>query len=162
MDLIRKSEDGRIITISSKGLLAMPRLKIDLNDPEFKSRKFSVSKAYYQSKLAQVMYTIWLSNELKDTNTKVNSIRVPAVQVDMSKYAGLPEFLKKIFALKSKNSLKPSDMAETYKYLVVSDDLKEISGKYFNEKNQTIPFTKYQQDPKMINDLMVLTNTYIK
>lgn len=161
MDLLKKSDDGRIITISSKGLLAMPGLKISFDDPEFKYRKFSVSKAYYQSKLAQVMYTQWLANKMKGTNVKVNSIRVPAVQVDIAKYANLPNFMKKIYAIKSKNSITPSKMAETYKHLLTSDDVKDLSGLYFNEKNQVIPFTKYQEDSDSINSLMNLTKKYI-
>jgi len=57
LEALQRSEQGRVITISSKGLAVYPFLKVDLADPEFKQRKFSVHKAYYQSKLAQVMYT---------------------------------------------------------------------------------------------------------
>jgi NAD(P)-dependent dehydrogenase (short-subunit alcohol dehydrogenase family) len=52
---VKRSEQGRIITISSKGLISYPFLRVDLADAEFARRKFSVQKAYYQSKLAQVM-----------------------------------------------------------------------------------------------------------
>ena len=47
-----------------KGVLAKPWLKIDLEDTEFRHRKFSVTNAYYQSKRAQVMYTYWLAKHL--------------------------------------------------------------------------------------------------
>jgi NAD(P)-dependent dehydrogenase (short-subunit alcohol dehydrogenase family) len=55
LDLLRNSEQGRIITVASQGLIMHPLLKVDLDDPEFKKRHYSVSKAYYQSKLAQVI-----------------------------------------------------------------------------------------------------------
>ena len=48
LDLIKKSEQGRIITVASQGLMMHPRLTVYLNDPEFKTRKFSVPMAYYQ------------------------------------------------------------------------------------------------------------------
>ena len=162
MNLLKKSDNGRIITISSKGLLAMPNLKIRFDDLEFLNRKFSVVKAYYQSKLAQMMYTLWLAEELKDTNITVNSIRVPAVQIDISKYPNLPGFMKKMYQFKSKFSLSPLEMAATYQYLATSEDLNGVTGKYFNEKNKEVKFTKYQKNQPVIKQLMELTMKYMK
>ncbi|MBE9511075.1 MAG: dehydrogenase, partial [Bacteroidetes bacterium] len=153
---------GRIITISSKGLLAKPSLKINFNDPELLSKKFGIVTAYYQSKLAQIMYTLWLSKELKDTNITANSIRVPAVRVDVSKYPNLSGFLKKIYKFKSRFSLPPGKMAETYEYLSTSDELKDKSGEYFNEKNETVKFSNYQKNWIEIEKLMELTLKYLK
>ena len=94
MDLLKKSNQGRIITIASQGLVMHPRLTVDINDPEFKYRKFSVPKAYYQSKLAQVMYTYWLAEQLKDTAVTVNCIRVTNVKVDTNRYPNISGFMK--------------------------------------------------------------------
>ncbi len=41
IDLIQKNKQGRIITIASQGLVMHPKLKVDLNDPGFKKRKYS-------------------------------------------------------------------------------------------------------------------------
>jgi len=60
-DAVANSSQGRVITIASKGLMAKRFLKVDLEDPEFKEKTFSIENAYYQSKLAQIMYTYWLS-----------------------------------------------------------------------------------------------------
>ena len=162
LDLLKNSNNGRIITISSKGLLAKPFLKINLNDPELRRENFNIVKAYYQSKLAQIMYTIWLSKELKDSNVTVNSIRVPAVRVDVSKYPNLSGFLKIIYKFKSRFSLSPRKMAETYEYISTSDELKDRSGEYFNEKNQKVKFSIYQQNWNNIEKLIELTLKYIK
>lgn len=162
LNLLKKSEDGRIITISSKGLIAKPRLKINLTDPEFKKRKYSLVNAYYQSKLAQIMYTIWLSKKLESTNITVNAIRVPAVKVDVSKYTNLSGFMKKIYKLKSRFSLSPVEMAKTYKYLATSKELLGITGKHYNEKNQQVKFTNYQKDTTEIQKLMDLTFKYFE
>ena len=162
LDLLKNSNNGRIITVSSKGLLAKPSLKINFNDPELLSKKFGIVTAYYQSKLAQIMYTLWLSKELKDTNITANSIRVPAVRVDVSKYPNLSGFLKKIYKFKSRFSLLPSKMAETYEYLSTSDELKDKSGEYFNEKNQKVKFSNYQRNWGNIEKLMELTLKYIE
>ncbi|MBE9510758.1 MAG: SDR family NAD(P)-dependent oxidoreductase [Bacteroidetes bacterium] len=162
LDLLKNSDNGRIITISSKGLLAKPFLKINFSDPELLSGKFNIVKAYYQSKLAQIMYSLWLSKELKDTKITVNSIRVPAVRIDISKYPNLSGLLKKIYKFKSRFSLSPVKMAETYKYLSTSEEVKNRSGEYFNEKNEIVKFSNYQKNWIEIEKLMKLTLKYLK
>ncbi|WP_105614257.1 SDR family NAD(P)-dependent oxidoreductase [Vallitalea okinawensis] len=161
LDAIKASSQGRILTVSSKGLLSMPGLKVDLNDPEFKKRKFNLTKAYYQSKLAQVMYTYWLAKQLKNTPVTVNSIRVTAVQVDINRYANLSAFYKKIYSLKSKFSLTPEEMAKTYTYLATSSDVNHISGSYFDENNKKVGSSKYSHDSGHIDEIMKLTMSYI-
>ncbi len=108
------------------------------------------------------MYTLWLSKELKDTNITANSIRVPAVRVDVSKYPNLPGGLKKIYKFKSRFSLSPVKMAETYKYLSTSEEVKNRSGEYFNEKKEIVKFSSYQKNWIEIEKLMELTLKYIE
>ncbi|PKO14458.1 MAG: dehydrogenase [Chloroflexi bacterium HGW-Chloroflexi-10] len=161
LDLLRKSDDPRILTVSSKGLLAMPMLKVDLVDPEFKTGKFAVNKAYYQSKLAQVMYTYWLARELKADGISVNAIRVPAVQVDISRHPGISPFMKWVYQQKSKKSITPSRMAETYTFLATNPGIKGVSGKYFDENNQEVKSNKYTSNWDNINDVIKLTKKYL-
>ena len=113
MAALKNSARGRILTVSSKGLLAKPFMKIDLQDPEYRHKKFSVSNAYYQSKRAQVMYTYWLADKLRDANITANCIRVTAVKVDINKYPNISPMMKRLYALKSKSALTPEEMAET-------------------------------------------------
>jgi len=160
-DALKQSERGRVITIASKGLMAKPFLKVDLDDPEFRKRPFSVEKAYYQSKRAQVMYTYWLVEEAKDTAVTVNSIRVPAVRVDMSKYEHLPMFLKKVYAFKSKFALSPEEMAEVYTYLAVADEVSQVTDVYFDEKKRPVTPVKYAQQTENIVAVMDLTMRYL-
>jgi NAD(P)-dependent dehydrogenase (short-subunit alcohol dehydrogenase family) len=161
LDLLKKSDDPRILTVSSKGLLAMPMLKVDLVDPEFKTGKFSVNKAYYQSKLAQVMFTYWLARELKADAISVNSIRVPAVQVDISRHPGISPFMKWVYQQKSKKSITPSTMAEAYTFLATNPGIKGVSGKYFDENNQEVKSNKYTSNWDNINDVIKLTKKYL-
>ncbi len=159
-DLIEKSEDGRIITIASKGLLAMPGLKVNLEDPEYKNRKFSVTKAYYQSKLAQIMYTYWLADTLKDRHISVNCIRVTAVKVDLDRHPNITGLQKFAYRLKSKKCIEPEKMAETYTYLATDPTVKGMTGKYFDEHNQVISSGKYTSDTGNIHEVMELTQAY--
>ena len=160
LDLIKKSEQGRIITVASKGLMLHPRLIVDFNDPEYKARQFSVPKAYYQSKLAHVMYTYWLAKKLSGTNITVNCVRVTNVKIDISRYSNLSSLMKFMYSIKSKFSISPDEMAKTYTYLATSADLNKTTGKYFDEKNQTVDSSSYSKDEKNIEDLMNLTLEY--
>jgi len=162
LDAVKNSEQGRIITIASKGLKAKPLLKIDLKDPEFRKKKFSLVDAYYQSKRAQVMYTYWLAQRLKDTNITANCIQVSAVRVDVSKYSNLPSIMRSIYSFKGKFALSPEEMAETYTYLATSDEVKSITGKYFNEKRRPVKSNKSTYQIENIEKIMNLTLSYLE
>ena len=161
LDLLKKSKQGRIITIASKGLLMHPNLKVDLNDPEFKTRKFSVPKAYYQSKLAQVMYTYWLVDQLKNTTVTANCIRVTNVKVDVNRYPNISAFMKWVYKLKSKSALSPEEMAQTYTWLATAPELNNTTGKYFNEKQQEVQSSAYSLKKENIKVLMNMSMKYM-
>lgn len=161
LDLIKASKQGRIITVASQGLMLHPGLTIDLKDPEYKERKFSVANAYYQSKLAQVMYTFWLAKKLSNTRITVNCIRVTNVKIDVSRYPNLSGLMKFMYSIKSRFSITPYEMAKTYTYLATSADLNKTTGKYFNEKNKSVESSKYSTDEKNIEDLICLTQKYL-
>ncbi len=161
MDLIKKSDQGRIITIASQGLVMYPNLTVDISDPEFKNRKFSVPKAYYQSKLAQVMYTYWLSEQLIKTAITVNCLRVTNVKVDTGRYPNISVFKKFLYKLKSSFSISPEEMARTYTYLATSLELQKVSGKYFNEKNKSVSSSSYSIKKENIENVMQLTMRYL-
>ena len=160
---LKRSKQGRIITISSKGLMVYPRLKVSLEDPEFRNRKFSVQKAYYQSKLAQVMYTYWLADQLSDTATTANSIRVTNVRIDVDeRYPGVPAIMRKMYAIKSKFAITPEKMAETYTYLATSPEIKQTTGAYFDDPQHSVSSSAYSRDPENIEQLMALTRSFIQ
>lgn len=162
LDKIKASDNGRIITVSSKGLLATPFLKINLEDPEFRNRKFSMQKAYYQSKRAQIMFTYYLARELADTNVTVNCIRVTAVKIDLSRFPNISGIKKWIYKKKSNKSITPEKMAKSYTFMATNEKLKGITGKYFNEKNQIVDSNKYSKDETNIIAVMALTKKYFE
>jgi NAD(P)-dependent dehydrogenase (short-subunit alcohol dehydrogenase family) len=163
LDAIKRSEQGRIMTISSKGLVTYPFLKVDLDDPEFQKRKFSVQKAYYQSKQAQVMYTYWLAETLGGTAVTANSIRVTNVQIDVDeRYPNMPTLLRKMYALKSRFSITPEEMAQTYTYLALSPDVAQTSGKYFDDPEHVVDSSAYTHDWENIEKIMQVTRRFIK
>ena len=77
LPLIRKSEAGRIVNVSS--ILGSLTLHSDPKSPIYASKSF----AYDASKSALNAYTIHLAHELKDTKIKVNSAHPGWVKTDM-------------------------------------------------------------------------------
>jgi NAD(P)-dependent dehydrogenase (short-subunit alcohol dehydrogenase family) len=68
LPLMRKSTPSRIVNVSSLGQQA-----IDFSDVML-TRGYSGSRAYCQSKLAQIMFTIDLARELDGTGVTVNAL----------------------------------------------------------------------------------------
>ena len=160
LDQLNKSEDARVITVASKGLVLHPGLKIDLDDPEFKDKEFSVSKAYYHSKLAQVMYTYWLAEKMQSKLT-ANCIRVTNVKIDLSRYPNVSSFNKFLYSIKSRFSISPEAMAETYTYLATNKEAKGKTSLYWDENKRTVSSSKYSKDLEAQEKLMELTKSYL-
>lgn len=158
---LERSKQGRIITIASKGLIAHPFLKVRLDDPEFRKGGYSVEKAYYHSKMAQIMYTYWLAEKYQNKSITANCVRVTNVRVDISRYPNLSNIAKKLYAMKSKYSITPQQMAEVYVWLATSPETLKYSGEYFDEKCQKVSSGKYSKDPKNIREIMKITGKYV-
>lgn len=77
LPLIRKSEAGRIVNLSS--VLASLTMHADSKSPIYNSRSF----AYNASKAALNQFTIHLAASLADTNIKVNSVHPGWVKTDL-------------------------------------------------------------------------------
>lgn len=158
---LQVSSQGRVITVSSKGLITQPFLKVNLEDPEFQRRPYQPAKAYYQSKLAQVMYTYWLAEQLQESKITVNCVRVTNVRIDLDRYPDLSPFLKKLYAVKSRFALTPDEMARAYTYLAMDPDLDNVTGKYFDEHFKKVSSSRYSLNKKNQHLLMDLTMSYV-
>ncbi len=148
LDLMKRSAPARILNVSSKGLLVYPRLRIDFEDLNFQRKKFSSEKAYYHSKLAQVMFTYELSRRLEGSGVTANCIRVPSVKVDLDRLTDLPPLMRFAYRLKRSLAISPERMAETYAYLALAPELEGVSGKCFDEHNRPVGTSEPSMDPE--------------
>jgi NAD(P)-dependent dehydrogenase (short-subunit alcohol dehydrogenase family) len=155
------SDQGRVITVSSQGLMMHPGLKVNFEDPEFTQGGFRVDKAYYQSKLAQVMYTIWLAEKYRGTPKTANCVRVTNVKIDVERYPDLSAIQKWLYSIKSRFSISPAEMAKVYVWLAMEPKLSTVSGKYYDEKYRVVSGGKWAENPDNIRQLMELTRKYI-
>ena len=116
--LLEKSESGRIINISSQGLMIYPFMKLDFENLAGQKR-YSPAKTYYQNKLALLMLSLYMRKHWK--GIKVQAIRVTNVKVDMCRYNHLSAFMKNLYKIKSKLSISPEEMAKVYTALSTED-----------------------------------------
>jgi NAD(P)-dependent dehydrogenase (short-subunit alcohol dehydrogenase family) len=161
MPELLSSTQPRVVTVASKGLLLFPRLRVDLDDPEFRRRRFSVPAAYYQSKLAQVMYTTWLAIRHAGTALTANCVRVPNVRIDVARYPDLSPIQRWAYGLKQRFAITPEVMAETYVWLALDPALAAATGTYVDERRQRVQPNAWARDPRHVQALMEVTAGYV-
>lgn len=143
VEVLKKSEDGRIINVSSNShqLNAKP----DLNDIEL-NQNYNPLAAYGNAKL----YLIWISqyfakqfaeNNLK--NITINTLHPGAVATNFGVNSNLGGLLNFFGKLARPFFRTPEQGAETILYLATSDEGKGITGKYFENKKMKQASQKY-------------------
>ena len=157
LDLMKKSAPSRILTVASKGLEAYPFLDIQFDNLNGE-RKFSPQLAYYQSKLAQVMFTYDLAEELAGSGINVNCIWVPSVALPDDRLSGLPDWQKKIYQLKRKMAISPVRMAETYTSLVMDDAYTNVTGKVWDHHLNAVKTNRNSYRSETWIKLRAITN----
>jgi len=115
---LEKSKSGRIINISSQGLMLYPFMKLDFENLAGQ-KHYSPAKTYYQNKLALLMLSLYMRKHWK--GIKIQAIRVTNVKVDMRRYDHLSAFMKKLYKIKSRFSISPEEMAKVYTALSTED-----------------------------------------
>lgn len=131
-DLLKKSDDGRIINVSS-----VAHESADFDEEDFMLVKnYSGYTAYVNSKLYNLWFTYKLHRSLNNSKVKVYALH-PGVISTKLLYAGF------------KMSGSPLTVgAETPVYLASSDDVINLSGKYFIKKKPS-KSSKLSYDEKL-------------
>jgi NAD(P)-dependent dehydrogenase (short-subunit alcohol dehydrogenase family) len=100
---------GRVIAAGSKGLSAMPWLRLDLDDFDSRQR-WSPVRAYYRSKLAQLAFTA----ELRRRGVVATALRIPSVRLDDERLAAYPRLLQVAYRPKMRLAADPEAVAARY------------------------------------------------
>ena len=133
LPLLKKSTEGRIINVSSPAHSRGNENLEDIVAPVIYDRRL----AYGRSKLANLYFTYELSSRLKNNNITVNAVDPGGVATKFSKnnglYAWMKHYLSYILQLKL---ISPQKASETIVYLASSNEVRDISGKYFFEKKE--------------------------
>jgi len=132
LDLIKKSDEGRIINVSS---IAHTRANFDLGNLNGE-KYFDGYGAYSLSKLANVLFTKELSCILTDTNITANALHPGVISTKLLRIG---------FGAEGASVTRG---AETSVYLAASPNVKSISGEYFADK-QISRYNKIADDKNL-------------
>jgi len=133
LDKIKASAPARIINVSS-GAHTSGKIEFDNLQGE---RNYS-SRAYGNSKLATILFTMELARRLEGTGVTVNALHPGFAATGFGK--NNPGFLMKIIrAVVPLIARSPAKGAETSIYLASSPEVQSITGKYFVDCKVTQP-----------------------
>jgi NAD(P)-dependent dehydrogenase (short-subunit alcohol dehydrogenase family) len=124
LPLLRRSEPARIVNVASAG-----QARIDFDDVMLE-RRYSGSRAYAQSKLAQIMFTFELAERLRaeGAGVTVNALH-PASLMNT----------KMVFESYGYTMSTIEDGVEATLRLAVSPELEGVSGRYFDRLREARP-----------------------
>jgi NAD(P)-dependent dehydrogenase (short-subunit alcohol dehydrogenase family) len=121
-ELLAASAPARIVNVSSAG-----QAPIDFDDVMLE-HGYSGTRAYAQSKLAQVMFTIDLAEELRDRGVTVNCLH-PATYMPT----------KMVLHARGEGVTPLEDGVRATVRLVASPELDGVTGRYFNGEVESEP-----------------------
>jgi len=129
LDLIKISTPSRIIIVSSLAHISSDIKRDDLMG----AKSYSRFQSYAQSKLANILFSRELSNQLINTGVTVNSCHPGLVLTDLARYLN-PNVKKYLWDVFMRPFAKtPLQGAQTQIRLAVDSDLEKVTGKYFSE-----------------------------
>ena len=142
LDRLKKSAPSRIINVSSKGH-AMGSGKINFDDIHWE-KSYSAFDAYFNSKLANVLFTRVLSKRLEGSHVTANSLHPGVSRTELARhtiYSGAIFFPLVWYVLKT-----PEQGAQTAIYCAVAEEMEGVSGKYLADCAITEPSEGAQDD----------------
>jgi len=143
LDLLLASTPSRIVNVSSS---AHEGATIDFDDLQGE-RAYKGSKAYSQSKLAQILFTAQYARRLAGTGVTVNAVHPGVIKTNLGADA-MPKaigFVRMFFK-------SPAKGAETPIFLVVSPTVANLSGQYFVDRQVKAP-SREARDPAVARRL---------
>ena len=126
MPLLLNTNNSRVVSTSS---MAHKQGDINFDDINWESRKYSTTKAYSDSKLANLYFTYELVRKYKgNTNAPMFTVAHPGgTNTDLGRHMSMAKLLSPIIGQKVEMGTLPSLRAAT--------DLNATSGDYFGPKN---------------------------
>ncbi len=161
LPLLKNSPDARILTIIPEALQTFTSIKVNNEDPEFRNCHYSCSKAYYQAKLAQLMFIQHFSSYIKETNITINGLSLPYIKTTANRYGNMSRWERMELAIRNMVACNPRKPARVLLYFCLSPRVKRYNGKLFSLEKRMLKPSKYARKPETIDSVMTITRRYI-
>lgn len=125
LDTLKASMPSRIVNVSGD-VYKLGRInRNDLNG----EKSYSEYQAYFQSKLANILFTRSLTKRLLATGVTANALHPGVIRTELQRYIGFEMYFVYIFFLCLKTA---KSGAQTTITIAVDPELEQVSGQYFN------------------------------
>lgn len=137
MDRLKSLANARIILVNSEGhRFAAWGLRLD--DLNWEKRRYSGLKSYGSAKLSQLLTMLVFNENFKDSGVSINAMHPGAVKTETGQDNG--RFYKWYKRNVIDRSLKsPEISADALYYIGVSEEVKKVSGKFYNLTTEEEP-----------------------
>ena len=129
LDRLKRSQPSRIINVACYvDRLSFATIKFD--DLHHERRFYSSTGAHWESKLANVLFTLELSKRLESTHVTVNAVHPGAVRTELARHHSFFDFENPLRWYFCKS---PEQGAQTSIHCAVSEEMEGVSGKYLKD-----------------------------
>lgn len=125
---------GRVVTIGSTRLKVYPRLQVYLDDPNFERRSYSPTRAFYQTKLAQIQFAIALGRHWAGTGVVAKSLCVPSIGADPTRRGGLPWYRRLAHDARGSGGMTTKKLGELYAVAALSPGVAKVPAVYLDDQ----------------------------
>lgn len=154
LERLRQSAPSRIVNVCS----AMhASASLDIDDLQFEGRRYGMTRAYGQSKLALLMVTKELARRLRGTEVTVNAVHPGFVASNLGRLGG-PVGMS--WRLMKPLMISPEEGAKTSIYLALLPEVDGVSGGYFAKQSQA-PSNPIADDPRLARELWGVLETLV-
>lgn len=141
---LEKSEDGRVIWVSSGGMYTQ---RLELADPNWERRPYDGVQAYAQTKRAQVVLAELWAEAFAGTSVVVSAMHpgwadTPSVRTSLPRFHRLTRYVLRT----------PAEGADTVVWLAASPRARSLAGRFVFDREprrtHLLPFTKESADDR--------------
>jgi len=142
-DHLSKSQDPRVLHACTTNIKHFfdPKRKIEFDNLQGEflgKRPYSVYKMYGDSKMALLMLTFRMAEQLNSQGIKVNALQINRVQLSKETIRKMRSFWKVFAWLQNLTNPHPSGMADNYYHICTSDEYNKVTGQLINHKREIV------------------------
>ncbi len=130
LPVLKKTPEARIINVSSN---ACAQGRLDLNNIHLK-KGYQGFKAYANSKLAVVLFTLELAERMKGSGITVNAVHPGHVATNIWNMWPGKWYQSLLFKIIRRFARTPEEAAHNSVFLACSDEVSGITGTYFDDR----------------------------
>lgn len=133
LDILKESSPSRIITIGGNALF-LKNAKLDFNNLQY-TNNFNGLKAAANAMYARLFFTFELAKRLEGTKVTANIFNSGPIKSNLMVNA--PWYIKMVTKIFKQSEKDVCDIAN---YLATSNEVENISGRFFKEDKTIVPF----------------------